>query len=550
MESLEPQNAPVPQPAPVEPLVIRARGTGFFGVLMTTILFGLFVVFILSSPENRGLNGILIICALVYFEVMIVKAWLFPPRLSISGDVFEFRNPGKVRTPLSNVADFMLFGGVLIVRFHQLEAVEVGSESLRRRMLQSGTRVGYHLQVPGFRFTVDQVNEVRSRLGLPMQMVDRTWLAIADFHQRLAELTPRPIFTYGLIGACVAVAAAMWYQAPSSFLEPSVDLLIEWGANYGPKTLRGEWWRLFSHQFVHVGAIHLLFNMWVLWNIGPLLERMVGSVTFLLGYLISGLAGGIASLWWNSGHTSAGASGALFGLIGILLGVLIRNRRIIPKELLQQEMRFAVMFVVLNIGLTFSLKQIDHSAHLGGLAGGVFFGLLIQPAFTSRSIISRSIRLVLATAVCCGIAALLYQKIPVHSDVRVAISADQKIAPRFYEIVRKLKADELSGPEAARQIREEVVAPWQKAREEFEADGDLAPEDHGRREVFLKFLRLREQSFEVFADSLDKGDIQGRWRANQLTEEAFNTIEEWNQANPGQSEFTIQKIPQENSKEK
>src|SRR5690606_40325500 len=97
-------------------------------------------------------------------------------------------------------------------------------------------------------------------------------------------------------------------------------------ANYGPHSLAGQWWRLVSCMFVHIGLLHLGVNLWALYAIGPLVERMLGHVGFVLLYFISGCLASFASVWFSPMVVSAGASGALFGLVGGLLGFLIRSR--------------------------------------------------------------------------------------------------------------------------------------------------------------------------------------------------------------------------------
>ena len=103
-------------------------------------------------------------------------------------------------------------------------------------------------------------------------------------------------------------------------MQMQVATVLEWGANFGPKTMDGQWWRLFTSMFLHFGIIHIGFNMWVLWNVGRLVERLVGNFGFALLYVVSGLLGSVASLAWNPTTISAGASGAVFGVVGALIG--------------------------------------------------------------------------------------------------------------------------------------------------------------------------------------------------------------------------------------
>lgn len=120
----------------------------------------------------------------------------------------------------------------------------------------------------------------------------------------------------------ILVFLAMFYAGVDLF-QPTTEQLLAWGANAGTKTMDGETWRLLSCAFLHIGLVHLGVNMFVLWKVGPFLERLFGSTTFLIFYVVSAIGGSEASLWWNEFGVSAGASGALFGIFGSLLGYLL-----------------------------------------------------------------------------------------------------------------------------------------------------------------------------------------------------------------------------------
>jgi rhomboid protease GluP len=146
---------------------------------------------------------------------------------------------------------------------------------------------------------------------------------------------------------------------------------------FGPLVLGGEWWRLLTATFVHVGAVHLAMNMYVLWDAGRLMERVFGNAGFLVLYLAAGLCGSVASVAWHPMTVSAGASGSVFGVYGGLLGFLLRQRTSIPREVLQRLGRGGLVFVGLNVMIGLSVKGIDMAAHMGGLAGGFVGGLVL-----------------------------------------------------------------------------------------------------------------------------------------------------------------------------
>src|SRR5215468_11743666 len=132
-------------------------------------------------------------------------------------------------------------------------------------------------------------------------------------------------------------------------MQPAIDSLIQWGANYGPKTTQGEWWRMFTCMFLHIGLLHLLFNMVALWNVGGFMEHLLGSTGFLVLYLLAGLLGSVASVAWNPFVVSAGASGAIFGLYGGLLAFLVRHRGMTSQASLAALRSNTLAFVGFNL---------------------------------------------------------------------------------------------------------------------------------------------------------------------------------------------------------
>jgi len=145
----------------------------------------------------------------------------------------------------------------------------------------------------------------------------------------------------------------------------------------------GQWWRIFTVMFLHAGIIHLGFNSWALIVLGGEAESLFGRWKFLLYYLLSGLGGSIASLLINRPELSVGASGAIFGAIGLLAGYYWRHRNDLGAA---GRSRFfnIILVIVLNMALSTSVARIDNWAHTGGLIGGLLLGLLLAPAYVVR----------------------------------------------------------------------------------------------------------------------------------------------------------------------
>ncbi|MBH0229874.1 rhomboid family intramembrane serine protease [Halobacillus yeomjeoni] len=145
----------------------------------------------------------------------------------------------------------------------------------------------------------------------------------------------------------------------------SVETLIEYGAKYNPEILSGEWWRIVTSMFLHIGVVHLLMNMLALFYLGMAVERIYGTLRFTVIYFMAGVFGGVASFMLNP-QVAAGASGAIFGLFGALLFFGIQHKRLFFRT-----MGWNLIIVIgINIAFGIVVPQVDNGAHLGGLLGG------------------------------------------------------------------------------------------------------------------------------------------------------------------------------------
>ena len=221
----------------------------------------------------------------------------------------------------------------------------------------------------------------------------------AAFLKLLAESTPRFFITPSLVALNVLVFGAMVLTGVSP-VQPTIEQLLLWGANFGPFTLDDQWWRLLSSTFVHIGVFHLAVNMWVLWDLGRLAERMFGNWTFLILYLFSGLGGSIASLLWNPRVVSAGASGAVFGVAGGLVAFWYLGKLEVPRRVIKNNLNSILVFVGYNLFYGFGQAGIDNAAHAGGLVIGLVIGALLHRPLPPPEKYSR----VRYSLVCSGVA--------------------------------------------------------------------------------------------------------------------------------------------------
>lgn len=170
-----------------------------------------------------------------------------------------------------------------------------------------------------------------------------------------------------------------------SFLTVSGNTYIILGANYTPLILAGQAWRFVTYCFLHIGLLHILFNSWAMWDLGRLVERMWGGMQLFATFILTGVAGGFASFAWanyalGAPRLSAGASGAICGVLGLLLGAYYRNRYHVGEYLGSQLLRWAIYILVFGL-----VAGADNSAHIGGMVAGGLLGYFMPPTRTTNT---------------------------------------------------------------------------------------------------------------------------------------------------------------------
>jgi rhomboid protease GluP len=201
-----------------------------------------------------------------------------------------------------------------------------------------------------------------------------------EFIWRLYDATPRTWVTPTLVGLNVLVWLLNLASGMSP-LSPKPIELLTWGGNFLAATAEQPW-RLLSAMFLHGGIIHLGFNMWALWDTGRLAERFYGNWQLLLIYLVSGLSGSMASLFFAASKSvSVGASGAIFGVVGCLLAAIFTKPHRLPPALVTSMRSSMLGFVGYSLFMGFVVGFIDNAAHIGGLIGGFLMGMVLAEKF-------------------------------------------------------------------------------------------------------------------------------------------------------------------------
>jgi len=191
--------------------------------------------------------------------------------------------------------------------------------------------------------------------------------------EAIGGLIPHARFTtvvIMLINTGLYIATILYSSQAGGGLSPSSEALIAFGAKFPPAIAAGQWWRLITAGFLHGGILHILMNMWVLFDLGAQVEEVCGTARFLTIYLVSNITGFLVSYWFLP-YLSIGASAAIFGLIGGMIGVGVRDRTSFGAAIRRFFTRWAIYGLVLSL-----IPGTDIAAHAGGLAGGFIVGFL------------------------------------------------------------------------------------------------------------------------------------------------------------------------------
>ncbi len=302
------------------------------------------------------------------------------------------------------------------------------------------------------------------------------------------------------------------------------DMLLATGALYGPATTGGEWWRLFTALFLHVGLLHLVFNLAVLWYVGRAVERLLGPGACVIVFLAAGVAGGLVGLAVHPLAISAGASGGIFGLLGALIGGLIGEDPSARGGAARRLRSNAITFVVVNFVFSLGMPAVDLAAHAGGLVMGLLCGYAWCTAGRAGAKL-RMQRLGGMTAVAAALLVVGGAALPRHTtDTRAQLEhVDQLRARAFadYQAVHEQwQQRQVSDQHLAAVIRRQVLPTWDQARELLQRLGPLDDEHRQRVELVHHCMSLRRESWQLLADAAESGSSTKLQQHRRLWEQA------------------------------
>jgi rhomboid protease GluP len=330
---------------------------------------------------------------------------------------------------------------------------------------------------------------------------------VKAFHRSLRTSSPSIFVTWVVLALNILVFLAM-LVAGLSLTHPTTASLIQWGADFGPRTTAGEWWRLLTSMFLHIGVIHIVFNMFALMQIGPLIERLLGKIGFGLVYLVAGLAGSLTSLASHPYLVSAGASGAIFGLYGAFLGFLALQRNVLPPDVLAPLMKGAMVFIGYNVIYGLSSPNTDMAAHVGGLAGGLLCGLaLSMPLNALRT--KRGARNAMVASAAAAVLVALAGKLPRAIDVQASLkqfaALEARTAAKFSDVFRRFHAQKTSGATFAAMVATQVLPEWIAEHDALARVHGLPFRQSEAIRSVVRYMELRRDGWLAMAATMEDG---------------------------------------------
>ncbi len=221
--------------------------------------------------------------------------------------------------------------------------------------------------------------EIASRLGWLNKEMGRSGTAERYFARSRTGGAPQPVVTYAIMAITVIIGVVVLF-APQARDFDQTNIFYKWLALTKTGIAQGEYWRLVTVVLVHDNTtpLHLLFNMYALWIIGPVVEALYGSARYLLIYVVAAAAGSAASYVFSNATISVGASGAIFGLFSILLVADLVHKPALTRNARSLTSQIGIL-IILNLGLGFAIPTIDNAAHIGGLLAGAWMGVVLVP---------------------------------------------------------------------------------------------------------------------------------------------------------------------------
>jgi membrane associated rhomboid family serine protease len=222
---------------------------------------------------------------------------------------------------------------------------------------------------------------IANRIAWLLKETGHDFAARRQFNRARGAYATYPAYvTWLIIGINVALflGDAILTRGQSMDFFSSGGPITNAAAIYAPAVAEGQWYRILTSAFVHLGTAHILFNMYALWLFGPIIEQLYGHVEYAVLYLLCAAGGSVLTILLAPESAAAGASGAIFGLFGLAF-VVSRRRHLLLGPQARAILSQVGTLLVINLVITFAVPRISWTGHVGGLAVGALIGLILPP---------------------------------------------------------------------------------------------------------------------------------------------------------------------------
>lgn len=335
------------------------------------------------------------------------------------------------------------------------------------------------------------------------------WATLSDqdderFYAALRVRTRWAVATPSLVAVNASVFACMLFGAGRI---GDAQALVSWGANLGTKTTNGEWWRLGTSMFVHAGMLPLLINMGLMWYAGPVLERLVGRLLFVSVYLVAGILASLVAVAAYPVEVSAGASGAMCGLAGLLTaswvwGVRRESEMTVPAIVAERLGLAGAMFLV----YTFANGDLPIAGELTGLGVGLVSGTVLTKRVHLSTPPARRVAAVMAGAAALAVVlgVPLRGLTDIRPDIAGLVALEDRTAAAYNNAVERFRKGRVNAEALAELIGRAIVPQLEATEAHFNAI-DRVPAVHQPLLADAReYLRLRTESWRLRADGLRK----------------------------------------------
>jgi rhomboid protease GluP len=346
----------------------------------------------------------------------------------------------------------------------------------------------------------------------------------APFFDAVRERTLIPFMTMALLLVNVVLFFEV-VSAPGPLDAPST--LIAWGANFGPRTTNGQWWRLIAATFLHDSVLEWLISLACLAQLGFLLERLTGHTAFGVVYFSAGAFASLVSLTVAPVAPNVGSTGALFGVYGLLLstifwGSLQRGTATIPWTVLKDFMPFAIVLVLYQVFNGSPGGWVE----LAGFATGLVWGIVLARGVSTSKPPARRTAVVASAAMVLTLVCTFPLRgiTDARPEVNRVIASETRAAEAYRAVVVRFNEGLVPAAAMTRVIDQQILPEIRATRQRLQALTGVPREHQPMVAAAQEYLRLREESWRLRADALQRTSMGTLKKADRTEWESLEAL--------------------------